>query len=486
MTFLVPPRTSPLLDPTFRPLWAARRAAEAAARGSGAAHPVAIAVEQPGGSVEIVESAVIADRREGAPASRRLVERLVKTMLWSRGGSTVWVDGPASLVAELRSHYRGTPEGRFDAATLGAEVYGRPFEVVAAPRSAFPASRDLPSTLGGHLDGCRIGFDLGASDRKAAAVVDGRVVFSEEIAWDPVHHPDPQWHVDQINDSLHRAAAHLPRVDAIGGSSAGIYVDSRVRVASLFRAVPRDVFRTRVAGIFDELRAAWGGIPFVVLNDGEVTALAGAMLAGVGGLLGIALGSSEAAGYVRPDGRLTSWLDELAFAPIDVAPEAPLDEWSGDRGCGAQYLSQQAVARLLPMAGFEVDPGLSLPERLVQLQSRMAAGDPRAVRVYATIGSYLGHAILWYRELYDVRHLLLLGRVTSGPGGEAIQAAAVETLRAEDPAFAEGLRFHHVSERDKRHGQAVAAASLPALAREASRATVLAPPARDVRAAGRD
>jgi len=262
-------------------------------------------------------------------------------------------------------------------------------------------------------------------------------------------------------------------VDAIGGSSAGIYVDSQVRVASLFRAVPPDAFRTRISGIFDELRERWGGIPFVVLNDGEVTALAGAMLAGVGGLLGVALGSSEAAGYVRPDGRLTSWLDELAFAPIDANPGAPVDEWSGDRGCGVQYLSQQAVARLLPVAGIEVSPSTSFPDRLVRLQEWMAAGAPRAAAVYTTIGSYLGQAILWYRALYEIDHVLLLGRVMTGHGGELIQSTAVETLRAEDPGFAERLRFHHVSERDKRHGQAVAAASLPSLDPDALRAAVV-------------
>jgi predicted NBD/HSP70 family sugar kinase len=252
-------------------------------------------------------------------------------------------------------------------------------------------------------------------------------------------------------------------VDAIGGSAAGIYVDNEVRAASLFRSVPPEAFAGRVRGLFHELQEEWNGIPFVVVNDGEVTALAGAMTAETGGLLGIAMGSSEAAGYVTPARTLTPWIDELAFVPIDLRPDAPVDEWSGDRGCGVQYLSQQAVGRLLPTAGIEADPATPLPERLVLLQDLMAAGDERAGRVYATIGTYLGYALLEYREWYDFGHVLVLGRVMTGAGGNVILAGARAVLEAEEPEASAAVAFHEVSERDKRHGQAVAAASLPAI-----------------------
>jgi predicted NBD/HSP70 family sugar kinase len=262
-------------------------------------------------------------------------------------------------------------------------------------------------------------------------------------------------------DSLRRAAEHLPRVDAIGGSAAGVYVDNEARSASLFRSVPPDQFY-RVRNLFHRLRAAWGGVPFAVANDGDVTALAGSMVAGVGGLLGIAMGSSEAAGYVTRDRSLTPWLNELAFTPIDYAPEAPIDEWSGDRGCGVRYFSQQALPRLLPAAGIELDAATPLPERLVVLQQLMAAGDERAARVYETIGTHLGFALLEYADFYDFEHVLLLGRVMTGPGGDVIQARATEVLAVEGTE--KPVSFHAVSERDKRHGQAVAAASLPRIA----------------------
>jgi len=176
------------------------------------------------------------------------------------------------------------------------------------------------------------------------------------------------------------------------------------------------------------------------------------------------MGSSEAGGYVTADGRLTSWLNELAFVPIDLSPVAPRDEWSGDMGIGAQYLSQQGVARLLPAAGIELAADLDQPARLVELQRLMAEGDARATSVYETIGAYLGYALLQYARFYPIEHLLLLGRVTTGPGGDVIHETARRVLEAEQDRSATHIAFHAASERDKRHGQAVAAASLPRLA----------------------
>lgn len=467
--FLVVPRVPPPLDAAFRPAVLARRALAEAVRASAQGIVGAVAVEQPDGAVATADVFLLGEGPAGA-ASRAITERVIKSLLWSRGGSRVWVDGPPELLEYLRHHYTQDAAGCWDAQMMGEVVYGEAFEVVAAPRYEFPASKETTAELGRHIEGARIGFDLGASDRKAAAVLDGEVVFSEEIRWDPARHDDPQWHYEEIMDSLRRAAEHLPRVDAIGGSAAGIYVGSQIRVASLFRSVKPEVFKQRVSGLFAEMKHAWGGIPFVVVNDGEVTALAGAMVGGVGGLLGIAMGSSEAAGYVTREGGLTSWLNELAFAPIDYAPDAPVDEWSGDRGCGVQYLSQQAVGRLLAPAGIAADSRSPLPERLLLLQRLMAEGDERAASVYETIGTYLGYALLDYREIYDFDDVLVLGRVVSGPGGDVIQAAAKKVLASDDaidPASpgngTAAIKFHTVSERDKRHGQAAAAASLPAL-----------------------
>ncbi len=323
-------------------------------------------------------------------------------------------------------------------------------------------AREAAAPLGRHLEGCRIGFDLGASDRKCAAVIDGQVVFSEEVGWQPATQADPQYHFDGINDSLRRAAAHLPRVDAIGGSAAGVYVNNEVRVGSLYRAVPRDQFDSRIRRLFFELQNAWGGVPFDVVNDGEVTALAGSMALRDNAVLGIAMGSSLAAGYVTPQGTITPWLNELAFVPVDYRSDAPADEWSGDRGVGVQYFSQQAVGRLLAPAAIDLPAQMPLPAKLEQVQALMGAGDERARKIYQTIGVYFGYAIATYADFYDVRNLLVLGRVLSGAGGDLILSTAQEVLGAEFPEIGERVRYHIPGEQEKRHGQAIAAASLPA------------------------
>jgi predicted NBD/HSP70 family sugar kinase len=315
--------------------------------------------------------------------------------------------------------------------------------------------------MGRNLDGCRIGFDLGGSDRKASALIDGEVVFSEEIAWDPYFQKDPTYHIEGVHDSLKRAAAHLPRVDAIGGSAAGVYVNNEVRAASLFRGVSPIDFEQHIRRMFFTLQERWSGVPFEVVNDGEVTALAGAMSMNDNAVLGVSMGTSQAGGYVTPAGNITPWLNELAFAPIDYRLDAPRDEWSGDIGCGVQYFSQQGVGRLAAQAGFDFPATLPLPEQLIAVQTAMKAGDARARAIYESIGVCFGYAIAHYADFYEVRNLLVLGRVTSGEGGEIILERAGAVLRAEFPELAETIQLRTPDEENKRHGQATAAASLP-------------------------
>ena len=460
---LVAPRVTPVLDPGFRPAVLAMQAFRDLVDTTSGAVPVRIALEQADGSVFRFETRVLSEPHPQASANALFLERLVKFLLWSRGGWRIYVDGPASLATGLAARYLQTATGRFDAHLVSERMFDHPLEVVH--------TRDLPPEhsetrpLGRHLEGCRIGFDLGGSDRKVAAVIDGSVVFSDETVWDPYYQPDPQYHFDGIMDSLRKAACHLPRVDAIGGSAAGVYVNNRVKAGSLFRGVPEDVFNARVKDLFLEIRKAWNDVPFEVVNDGEVTALAGSMSLGENAILGIALGTSTAAGYVTPDGNITSWLNELAFVPVDYNPAAPIDEWSGDYGVGAQYFSQQCVGRLMPAAGIDTPADMPLPERLKYVQSLMLDGDYRAKKIYETIGTYVGYGVAHFAAFYDLRHVLVLGRVTSGPGGDEIVGGAREVLEVEFPELARRIAFHVPDEHDKRHGQAIAAASLPAVAR---------------------
>jgi predicted NBD/HSP70 family sugar kinase len=459
----ITPLLRPPLDPGFIPAALWNRAYRSLVATDPKARSLTLTLERPDAGVSRHQSRVLAADHVDAPLSLRYAERLLKFLLWQKGGCTVKVAGAPEIAEHLAAVYSAAGARSFDHAFMGERVYRGIFSIESVAVEALPIERTPGLPLGRHLDGYRIGFDLGGSDRKAAAVVDGKVVFSDEAPWDPYFQKDPAYHIEGIHNSLLKAAAHLPRVDAIGGSAAGIYVNNEVRVASIFRGIPPDVFESRVRRLFFTLQERWGGVPFVVANDGEVAALAGSMSLGDNSVLGISMGTSQAAGYVRPGGDITPWLNELAFAPIDYRPDAPSDEWSGDVGCGVQYFSQQAVSRLSERAGFGFDASMPAPERLVAVQKAMASGDPRAERIYDSVGSYLGYSIGHYADFYNLKHVLVMGRVTSGPGGERILLRAREVLAAEFPAVASRVCVRMPDEKDKRHGQAIAAASLPSI-----------------------
>jgi predicted NBD/HSP70 family sugar kinase len=457
------PVLQPILDPGFVPAVLWNRAYQQRCAADSGAHPFSIALERTDGTVSRFDTRVLPHLGKNIPLNIKYVERLLKSLLWFRGGNRVILGGDEAIAAAIRGMYAVTGARKFDYEFMGAKVYGRSMTIESRPLAEMPAARETAMPLGRHLDGARIGFDLGGSDRKCAALLDGRVVFSEEVTWDPYFQSDPQYHYDGINDTLRRAAAHLPRVDAIGGSAAGVYVNSEARAGSLFRGVSPQNFEQRIRRIFFELQKEWGGVPFEVANDGDVTALAGSMSFGENGVLGVSMGTSVAGGYVNTTGSITPWLNELAFAPVDYRDDAPIDEWSGDRGCAVQYFCQQGVARLAPLAGLEFPAEMKFAERLVHVQHLMEDGDERARLIYETIGTCFGYTVAHYADFYDIRVLLILGRVTSGEGGEIIMQKAGEVLRAEFPELAARIKLRTPDEKDKRHGQAVAAASLPAL-----------------------
>ncbi|WP_309399802.1 hypothetical protein [Cerasicoccus maritimus] len=425
---------------------------------------VAVCIRRPDGAHWTYRLSMLPAEASYQSFNYRCLERIVKFLLWAWGGNEVFIQGAPEVVAQLKADY--SPEGTraFDYRFMGQTCFLADFRVEAVNELADDAGKvSLEQSATRDLEGCRIGFDLGGSDRKCAALIDGEVVFTEEVKWDPYFQSDPSYHIAGIQDSLERAAKHLPRVDAIGGSAAGVYVNSEPRVASLFRGVSPEDFQLRIRPVFTELQKRWGDVPFVVHNDGDVTALAGAMSLGANGVLGVSMGTSQAVGYINDSGDITGWLNELAFAPVDYAFNAAVDEWSGDLGCGVQYFSQQAVARLIRPAGLDIAGDTSLPERLECVQNRMKLGDERAADIYRTLGIYFGYSIAHYCDFYDFKHLLFLGRVSSGQGGQILQAQAERVLADVYPELADRLTLSMPDEKMKRHGQAVAAASLPTL-----------------------
>ncbi len=462
MPITVKMKFAPELDPGFVPAALWNREYRRLAAADPGRLPLAITLERANGNISRYDTEILSETPEHTALNLRYIERIVKFLLWSYGGWHVTIGGSRKIAGLLAELYAPGGKRAFDFDVMGKRIYDRPFTITGCDWADAPAAKESGIKLGGHFDGCRIGFDLGGSDRKCAAIMDGKTLHSEEVVWDPYFQKEINYHREGILDSLRRAAARLPRIDAIGGSAAGVYVDNQPRIASLFRGIPEEKFATEVRPIFLDIAREFPGVPFIVLNDGEVTALAGAISIGKNGLLGLAMGTSEAVGYVTPEGTLTDHLNELAFAPVDYREEnPPRDEWSGDTGVGANYLSQQAVGRLAPAAGFEFPAGTPLPEQLKLVQKAMSEEDPRAAQIYRSIGSYLGYALAHYADFYDLRELLLLGRVSSGRGGDLIITTAQKLLAAEFPELSIG--FHIPDEQFKRHGQAVIAGTLPEL-----------------------
>ena len=444
---------TPVLDPEFIPLMRFNRAFLA-----GAKKPIGIAVERADGQMAACHT-FIHGTPEMAEADHYYIERIVKTILWMKGGFKIYVSGDAGVCEYLRSVYCAGGQQEFDWDYM-ASVFEHPFEIVLVDE--IPQAKDAPKAIGGHLGGCRIGFDAGGSDRKVSAVIDGETVYSEEVVWFPKTNSDPDYHYDGIVAALKSAAEHMPRVDAVGVSSAGVFINNRTMNASLFLKVPKEIYDEKVKDIYIRaIRDTFGDVPYCVINDGDVSALAGAMSLNDNSVLGIAMGTSEAVGYVDEEGRITGWLNELAFVPVDAQPDAMRDEWSGDIGCGVKYFSQDGVIKLAPRAGIELDEALSPAEKLKVVQKLMAEDDPRAAKVYESIGVYLGHTLAYYYELYGCRHVLLLGRVMSGKGGDLILDTAKKVLADEYPEMLEKMVPELPDEKFRRVGQSMAAASLP-------------------------
>ncbi len=451
--FEMPVRNLPELDPDFVPFAAVKRFVDMKGKVG-----LTISLETEAGKCW-VHSFKILGGEENLAFDRLCVERLVKFLLWMKGANKIGIYGSSPIAAHIINAYSSGGEREFDTKFM-AKVFEGEFSVTDNTEDRIPEARDAGIPVGGNLDGCRIGFDAGGSDLKVCAVQNGSVLFSEEIVWHPKLQEDPKYHYEWILSAMKKAAGYLPRVDAIGVSSAGIYVNNRCMVASLFIRVPEEKFNREVKDIY--IRAAEEiGAPLVVLNDGDVAALAGAIGMETGSVLGIAMGTSEAAGFVDGGGNIKGWLNELAFAPVDLNKNAMADEWSGDVGCGVKYFSQDGVIKLAKAAGLELDEFDSPAQKLSAVQDSMEKGDSKAAAVFRSLGVCFGHAAALYHNFYGMKNILLMGRAVSGKGGDIILGEAKKVLREDYPELSVNITLP--DEKTRRVGQAVTAASLPKL-----------------------
>lgn len=444
--------------------------------------PVGIAIEREEGKVTVFETRMRDKSFE--EANLRYLERYIKFCLWSVGGWKVTVCGADEEARKVREDYVLGAARDFDVNFM-MNTYERPFEFEICDPADLPKANDTDKSVGGHLEGCRIGFDAGGSDRKVSAVIDGETVYSEEVVWHPKLSEDISYQYEGILDSFRTAASKMPRVDGIGVSTAGVLIGNAPMVSSIFLKIDRKDW-DQVKTVYDRAAAEIGDVPIVVANDGDVTALAGAMSMGVAPVMGIAMGTSEAGGYVNADRNVLGWFNELAFAPVDLNDKSMADPWSGDRGVGATYFSQDSVIKLAPAAGIALDENLTPAEKLkvVQdiLEGKISHGaEPAqacdaaphcdghcglklligARRIFESIGVYLAHTLVLYGLFYDLKYVQILGRVASGIGGEIIVNECNRVLEEEYPDFAKQLTVMLPDEKTRRVGQSVAAASLP-------------------------
>lgn len=393
-----------------------------------------------------------------------IVERLIKSILWIVGGYEIHIAGSKVIFDAINSYYQDKGLRDFDYHFM-SKVYENEVKVIYDTYETILKEKSSSIPALGNLNGKRIGFDAGGSDRKTSCLIDGETIYSEEVVWFPKLNSDPEYHYSHIYEALRGAVDKLGGdVDAIGVSSAGIYIDNKTMVASLFIKVSEVDFAKKIKNIYidvvKQLEKELGHeISLVVANDGDVTALAGAIDLKDTGVLGIAMGTSEAVGYVDNLGNLTGWLNELAFVPVDFNQDSMIDEWSLDYGVGCKYFSQDAVIKLAAMANIEIDPNLSLAEKLKYIQSLNDGNNAKVTEIFETIGVYLAYELAYYQEFYDIKHVMILGRVTSGLGGDTILNVCKKTLEEVFPEYKD-VNLCMPSEYMRRVGQSIAAASL--------------------------
>merc|ERR1712178_384692 len=332
-----------------------------------------------------------------------------------------------------------------------------------------PAAKDSPQVCGKDASGCRLAFDLGKSDIKTVAVKDNEVLDSKETEWD-VTNPDPDYHFNAILAAMKETAKKLPKIEAIGGSATGtVSADNEATWCDIFPNVPPDVYKEKVVDIFKRLAKEMAGdVPLKVINDGEVTALAAFQKIQAGNVMGISMGSSEGGGYANADGNLVGWINELCYIRLDLNPRAPTDPWSkgAHTGLSHMYLGQRGTTKLAAKGGVDVPENMKYPHpdmctikhenhaqclKLIQEAMKNEEKEPEVKKIYETVGVYLGYALAQYSEFYKIDHVMSLGRVSKGKGGDLMLETARKVLTSEFPEIPP-IEFHTADDHFKAVG----------------------------------
>lgn len=423
---------------------------------------------------------VFPEGHEDVEASIYLAGVLIQEMLWQRSASELLLAGPPGICEALSKMYSEEGAYAFEVSSM-PNVCGTPavpFGVKIVGAGDLPEAKDTPQVCGKDANGCRLAFDLGKSDIKVVAVKDNEVLYSKETEWD-VTNPDPEYHYEAITAAMKLGKDALPQIDAIGGSATGtVSGNNEATWCDIFPNVPPDVYKEKVVNIFQRIaKDLAGDVPLKVINDGEVTALAAVQKIKAGNVMGISMGSSEGGGYANADGNLMGWINELCYMKLDLNPLAPRDPWSkgAHTGLSHMYLGQRGATKLAAKAGVEGKEELMYPHpemctirhenhaqclKLIQKAMADPSTEPQCRKLYETVGVYLGYGLAQYCEFYKIDHVMILGRVSKGAGGDLMLEVAKKVLETEFPEYA-GIQFHTADDHFKAVGQCIAAAALP-------------------------
>ncbi len=379
------------------------------------------------------------------------VDRLLKSFLWIVGGNGLFLKGPKWLVNIISERYQKTGARSFDRQFF-ERIFKQDF-FITSDESEFLVAEEklempwLVSNEGLQVNSLKqkelkyenvIGLDLGASLLEVSALHRGKLLFQAKKSWTPKRQNSPAYHYEEISKAIHEAKAALSGLDFIGISSPGVVLNNQIRESSLFRKIPLDK-TAELKELFPKISERFGHVPYRLVNDGEVSALAGRQVCGGTGILSLTFGTSLGAGYINPDGEFTNRTNELAFVPVDVGDRALEDEWSKDTGVGVSYFSQDAAIKLAKRAGIDFRAFKTEQEAFRHITLLLEEDDPRAKEVFRDMGIYLAYTIPFYREWYDFSHLFLQGGVMAGEHGKIIRKTASELVEIEFPELAGSL-----------------------------------------------
>ena len=426
----------------------------------GAAKPYAFAWERLDGCISKFDTLI-----HGDEAHRELdlfyLAYMSEYAFFSWGGVKLYLCGDREISEALKAVYEDEKSPSNRVLTYGERVYKKPLEIAFLPYEQCP-ERLCSKPIGRHMDGCRIGFDAGASDRKVSAVIDGEVVYSEEVIWNPKLETDIDYLYREVVTAFKTAASKMPRVDAIGVSTTGNAENNLLLSMHLHPLVSQKDKDEKGPYVFLRAQKEIGeDIPMLVLNDGNVSALAGSMAIGKNKVWGVAIGTNIGTGYVDAEGNLSDMLIECATTKIALNEDAEPNEWTTLKGTAGSYFNQDRVADVAMKAGIEIDKSLYPAQKLLVVQEYMEKDDPRVRGIFDDLGCILAHHLPFISMFFDIENVVLLGRVVSGKGGEVLLAACERVLAEEYPETAARIKLWLPDENFRRVGQSIAAASLP-------------------------